>query len=81
MSGLGLRIAFYSVGLCLDWIISLSQLRSIRHISRVNRMSGWWIWEQVGLPKLRPENTDGKVRSETWMTGLLKYNTTRNVLF
>ena len=45
------------------------------------RMSGCWIWEQVGLPKVLPENTDGEVRSETWMTGLLKYNITRNVLF
>ena len=40
-----------------------------------------WIWEQVGLPKLLPENTDGEVRFETWMTGLLKYDITRNVLF
>ena len=30
-----------------------------------------WIWEQEGLPKLLPENTDGEVRSATWMTGLL----------
>ena len=39
-------------------------------------MSGWQ--EQVDLgasgpiPKRLPENTDGEVRSATWMTGLLK---------